>query len=92
MDFRGTVTTPTDCNLRPELLDALSIVMQKEGIYGTGCINFKFGKDSVPKIHDWNLRTCATMSDWNEGQVFLDIVNQIPRRASTKKLALFSVE
>jgi hypothetical protein len=90
MDFRGTETTPMDCNLRPELLELMNTVMQKEGIYGTGCINYKFGKDGNPKIHDWNLRTCATMSDWNKGGVFLDIVNQIPRRAANRKLALFT--
>ena len=89
-DFRGTVTTPTSCTRYPELLELLTTVLERESIFGTGCINYKFGNDGVPKRHDWNLRTCATMSDWNKGAVFLDIINQIPRRHQSKRLDLFA--
>jgi hypothetical protein len=89
-DLRGTVTTPKDCSRHPEILELMSTVMRNEGIYGTGCINYKYGKDGKPKVHDWNLRTCNTMSSWNKGAVFLDLVNQIPRRQGSRKLALFT--
>jgi hypothetical protein len=88
-DLRGTVTTPKTCNNNIELLELMTTVMKNEGIYGTGCINYKYGRDGKPKIHDWNLRTCATMATWNKGAAFLAILKQIPRRPGSKQFALF---
>ena len=90
-NIRGTVTTPTNCSQHDELLELIDTVLTKEDIYGTGCINYKYGTTSinddgnipVPKVHDWNLRTCATMSDYNKGVVFIDLINQIPKRGSS---------
>ena len=51
--------TRTKCNKK--LVSALRRVIVNEKAYGMGCVGFKL-KHGVPKIFDWNMRQCGSMT------------------------------